>query len=194
MAKRIAKKEVKITCETKHHLNLDELKVFQGKLKKLSEDSYERLKNSIIKLGFSFPVFVWKDKKNNWIIDATQRITALIRMRDEGWIIPKLPVVYVTAKSKKEAAEKVLAATSLYGEVTQDGLYSFMKDFGINLNDMKLDFNFSGIDFDSFESNYWPKTKEISFTVKEGSKELLEEDFSTFDHQCPKCGFKYNDK
>jgi ParB-like chromosome segregation protein Spo0J len=48
------------------------------------------------------------------------------------------------------------------------------------------DFEFT-FDSDANESN--SKTKEI-----EGAKELSEEDFDKFDHQCPKCGFEFDDK
>lgn len=42
---------------------------------------------------------------------------------------------------------------------------------------------------DDFTKIDEPKTETI-----EGSKELDEDDFDNFDHQCPKCGFEWDDK
>lgn len=51
--------------------------------------------------------------------------------------------------------------------------------------DEKFDIEF--MDFGDFGPGE-EKEKEI----KEGSKELDEEEFSDFDHKCPKCGFEYD--
>jgi hypothetical protein len=51
--------------------------------------------------------------------------------------------------------------------------------------DEKFDIEF--MDFGDFGPGE-EKEKEI----KEGSKELDEEEFSEFDHKCPRCGFEYD--
>ena len=148
-------KAVKIKCKTSETASLDELVNFQGKLKRLPEESYARLKASILDLGFSFPVFVWKDRNKMMIIDAHQRVECLKRMRQEGYVIPKLPIVWIEAENKKEAAKMVLAATSQYGEVQVDGLHSFMEEFKLEMPDLEETFKFPEIDFDSFRMTYF---------------------------------------
>lgn len=149
--------EIKIKCKTSDTASLDELVNFQGKLKKLSEESYLRLKSSILDLGFSFPVFVWKDRNKMMIIDAHQRVECLKRMRTEGYIIPQLPIVWIEAMDKKEAAKMVLAATSQYGEVQVDGLHSFMEEFKLEMPDLVNAFKFPEVDFESFQLTYFHK-------------------------------------
>lgn len=187
------KELVKIACKAAGTIELDDLNELQGNLKILSAESYDRLKHSIGTYGFSFPVHAWKDPKGKaYILDATQRTRALRKMRDEGWVVPKLPVAWVSAKDRKEATRKLLAAASQYGEVTPDGLHDFMKKFDIEMADMLEGFKFPEINFSQFEQSYFPDTKNVSFTAKQGSKELSESDFDEFQHTCPKCGFGFN--
>lgn len=86
---------------------------------------------SIIKYGFSFPIFVWK--KN--ILDGHQRLAAVKKLIDEGHEIVggKLPVVKIQARTKKEAAEKLLLINSRYAKIDQSGFDAFIADFSIDL-------------------------------------------------------------
>lgn len=147
--------EIQIKCEGSDLIELDSLTNFQGKLKSLSESAYKRLKHSILTLGFSFPVAAWKYRNKTFILDAHQRVLALKRMRDEGYVIPKLPVVYIEAKDQQEAARKVLAATSQYGEVEYTGLKSFADEFKLELPEIEESFKFPEINFDTLKLNYF---------------------------------------
>lgn len=53
---------IKISCSTKDYLPLDTLVEFQGDLKSLSEENYQKLKSEILQTGFAFPIYVWKSK------------------------------------------------------------------------------------------------------------------------------------
>lgn len=150
-------KEIEIKCEGAGVISIDECLNFQGPLKKLSLESYQRLKHSILTLGFSFPISIWKNKNKSFILDAHQRVDTLKRMRDEGYVIPMLPVIFVEAKNEKEAAKKVLAATSQYGEVQVDGLNTFMETFDLSIDDVKDAFTFPEIDIESFELTFYPQ-------------------------------------
>ena len=150
-------KAIEIKCQGAAVLSIDEVRNFQGKLKTLSEESYQRLKQSILDLGFSFPLNIWKHNGRNLIIDAHQRVDTMLRMRSEGYIIPPLPVVYIDAKDKQEAARKVLAATSQYGEIKPDNLHSFLTEFNLDVKDMIDTLQFPEIDFDSFRLAYYPE-------------------------------------
>lgn len=194
MSKKVALR-VTVSCQGADVVELDGLSELQGNLKVLPEEQYQRLKRSIIELGFSFPVHAWRSASKKFILDATQRTRALKRMRDEdGYKVPKLPVVWVDAKDKKEAVRKLLAAASQYGQVTPDGLFDLAKMFKIDIDMLKSDFSFPELDMKAFESSYFSEMADVSFKAKVGSKELDEADFQEFDHQCPKCGFGWDDK
>jgi hypothetical protein len=187
-------KTIRISCAGAGLIGLDDLINFQGNLKILSEESYQKLRLSIIELGFSFPVFVWKDNDKNYILDAHQRTHTLKRMREEeNYIIPPLPVVWIEASSKEEAAKKVLASTSQYGEITPDGLFEFLNNFSLKFEMVQHQFKFPEIDFTQFNQAFYPQTSDVTFKAKIGSKEIEEEQFQNFKHNCPKCGFGFDD-
>lgn len=152
-------RQIEIKCIGSDLIEIDELTDFQGKLKKLSEEAYQRLKQSILTLGFSFPIAAWKYRNKTMILDAHQRVATLKRMRQEGYVIPKIPIVEVEAKDQKEAARKVLAATSQYGEIQVDGLHSFMDEFKISMPDLEESFKFPEIDFDAFKFTYFDESE-----------------------------------
>ena len=98
------KKHIYITCNTVNHIELDELLEFQGNLKTLDKIEAEKLKQSILKHGFSFPFFVWTDnQKQKHIIDGHQRLSVLKDMCSDGYEVNSLPVVYIEAKTEKQA-------------------------------------------------------------------------------------------
>lgn len=177
-------------------VDVDALAPFQGDLKILSDDNYERIKNSIMDLGYSFVVHAWKQGDQVHILDGHQRVKALKRMRENGIEVPKIPVVLVKAKDLREAKKKVLAGASQYGEMVPDGLARFMNEFKIEIPDVTMSFHFPEIDMDNFQSAYFPKDKEVSFNAKERGagpgKELGSEEFEQFEHTCPKCGFGFD--
>lgn len=189
-------KSIYISCKTSDSINLDDATWFQGELKTLSDNSFKRLRQSILNRGFSFPIFLWNDGGNSYLIDGHQRALTLKKMRDEeGYEIPKLPVVYIDAGSRREAADKVLAATSNYGEITPDGLYQFMNNFEIKMPDLETQFQFPEISIKQFENAYFSSGKEVSLTAGAGkpkNKELLRNEFDKFTHQCPRCSFEYD--
>ena len=189
-------KRIRISCKGAENISIDELTEFQGNLKTLPEDRYQKLRSSILKHGYSFPANVWKFKNKKYIIDAHQRVLTLKRMRDEeGFVIPKIPVNYIDASTKKEAAEKVLAATSQFGEMSGDGLHAFMEEYKLELDVVTSSFNFPEISFAGFRNEFFGESREVSFKVKDTkntSKELDIEEFSKFEHSCPKCGFSFN--
>ena len=101
-------KTILIKCDNEKTLELSEMTELQGGLKIRSESDYEKIKKSILTYGFSFPFFVWKSGKTNYLLDGHGRYETLKKMREEGYIIPPLPVYYVKAKDKTEAKQKLL--------------------------------------------------------------------------------------
>lgn len=195
MAKKNDKK-IRIACQGAETITLDKIVGFQGDLKTLSEQNYFKLRGLILKHGFSFPFQLWKNKGKIFILDGHQRMATLKRLRDEeGYVIPPLPLNWVEAATRKEAAEKVLAAVSQYGEMSNQGLFDFITEFKIEMPELSSQFDFSNIDFDRFQKTFFPEIKEVTFTVKTAPpKEPVEEEEEEDDadtHTCPKCGYEF---
>lgn len=129
---------IEIKCETKDKLNLAEMTEFQGGLKSRTDIDYDKIKLSIIKYGFSFPFFVWKNDGKNYILDGHGRFSTLCKMQKDGYLIPDLPVVYVQAKNKKEAKEKLLRLNSTYGKMTKESVLEFADDIDLNFDEIAL--------------------------------------------------------
>lgn len=132
-------KQIVNKVETKDYLYLNEVIVFQGKLKSITSDDLNKLKKSLIKSGIDICFHIWKDSKGkNQILDGTHRFYALTALKEEGYEIPKLPVVYVKAQSRKEAAKVVLISNSRYAKMTQESISDFMIDMELNLDDLEF--------------------------------------------------------
>ena len=119
-------KTISIKCETEHTLKIEEMTEFQGGLKERTDIDYDKIKLSIIKFGFSFPFFVWKHDGKNLLLDGHGRFATLIKMRNDGYIIPSLPVVYIDCKDVEDAKQKLLRLNSTYGKMTQESVLEFL--------------------------------------------------------------------
>jgi hypothetical protein len=144
-------KEIRIKCKAADGLEIDELEAFQGELKTITDDGLEKLKKSIIKYGFSFPVFVWKSK----ILDGHQRLKAIRQLVEQGYKIKnnKLPAVRIEAKNEKEAAEKLLLINSRYAKIDEGGFQVFSSEFDLDLDEMAslIELPEIELDFESIE-------------------------------------------
>lgn len=96
--------------------------------KDLTEKNFEKLSNSFKVHGFITPYFVWIDKGKHYILDGHQRKRVLSRLEPNGLEVPYLEI---KAKSKKEAAEKLLAIDSHYGKRTSEGEQELIDIFEI---------------------------------------------------------------
>ena len=133
------KKEVKVACQAAATIKLEDIKPFQGDLKELSEPSYQKLRQAILRHGFSFPLFIWKDGKDNYCIDGHQRDKVLRRLRGEGYKIPPLPCAFIQADDEKQAKEKLLMAASVYGEINSAGLRVLVEDAKLDIKELKAE-------------------------------------------------------
>ena len=185
-------KLIEIKCDCKDYLDVNKFTSLQNNLKDKTEDQLNKLKNMIVKYGFSFPLFVWLSKDNtNYIMDGHGRDYICSQLVKEGYLFKHkdgsestlLPIVYVDAKSKREAKEKLLALNSSYGKITHEGLYEYVNepgaeiDFGLIKDDLEL----HDIDTEKFDVFYGDKNIEIdtdSFSGKMTLKiELSESDY-----------------
>ena len=145
---------IKVKCDVKDTLELDELSDFQGNLKERGDADFEKIQKSIRKHGFSFPFFVWKKGKTNWVLDGHGRLGALRRMAAGGEAIPPLPVVYVKCKDEAEAKEILLKLNSQYGKMTAESVKDFLGDLEIEFEDLALPGGFLDlkVEFDDLET------------------------------------------
>ena len=130
-------KSIRITAHGADILPIDALIEFQGNLKTITRANLDKLKRSILKHGFTAPIFVWKGVDYH-ILDGHQRLKALIELRQEGYDIPLLPVVYIDADSEEHAKEKLLYITSQYGDFTTEGFEAFVDGMDFNFDDLRL--------------------------------------------------------
>jgi hypothetical protein len=155
-------KTISIKCDCKDFLKLEDMTVMQGNLKERNDTDYEKIKKSILTYSFSFPFFIWKSGKTNYLIDGTGRHSCLLRMQEEGYIIPDLPVVYISCKDKKDAKQKLLRLNSQYGKMTKESVLEFAEDIDLNFDEIALPD--SVIDFSSEEGDEETKEKpEVEF-------------------------------
>lgn len=136
-------KKIEIKCEGAAYKPIDELIDLQGDLKHLPQEKARKLKASIIKHGFIAPFFVWDNEGSLRLIDGHQMLKVLKAMKEEGWEIPELPVVYINAEDEESAKEKLLQVSSQYGEFDIGEIYDFakgfdMKDFALPSGELEL--------------------------------------------------------
>lgn len=167
---------IEIACQGYTVVPLEDLHDLQGNLKDLSEENYVRLRNSMTKFGFSFPVFMWIDAEGEkWIVDAHQRLRTLRKMQQEGWNIPPLPADIIHAENKIEAKKKLLLLNSRYGKMTREGFDEFVDEVGFEVpNDIEDMLAIPEI--------------EIS---EQSEKETANTDDNLKETTCPACGHKF---
>jgi hypothetical protein len=172
-------KKIPITCTSNTTRPIEDLKDFQGNLKTLDAEQAVKIRKSIEKHGFTFPVFIWR----NHIIDGHGRLFVVRQMLKEGYTIGPIPVDEIEAENEKEAAEKLLALNSRYGEITQKGFEDFVGVYDLNLDDMP-ELHLPELDLSALMGAG-------DSDIPEDNKEIDEEAMAETENECPKCGFKW---
>jgi DNA modification methylase len=129
---------ITIQCKSADTLPFNNLTSFQGNLKSLSDTNLKKLKKSILKHGFTVPIFVWPHQGTNYILDGHQRLATLKSLQDEGFDIPDLPVDYIYADDEMQAKEKLLQITSQYGDFTIEGFQEFTQGIDLDFDTIRL--------------------------------------------------------
>ena len=194
-------KQIRITCEGAKAVKYSDLIPLQGNLKDLSKENYGRLKKQIIDLGFSEPISVWLHKKKMNILNGHQRLRVISTMVEkEGYQCDPLPISLISAKDMNEAKRKVLALTSQYGEIKEEGLYEFLTGTDIDPTTLIDDYRFPEVDLPSFVDGYFSKTDAEKEEVEDVVPEVKEEtnvklgDIYLFGayYKCESCGKEYD--
>jgi len=167
---------IEIKCTGSDELSLGEIKEFQGNLKYRTEKDVDKIILSIRKYGFSFPFFIWKKGKVNYCLDGHGRIKALERLLAGGEEIPKLPVVYIQAKSEAEAKNKLLRVNSQYGVMTVESVLEFMGEIEFDTNEISLPKVRFNNDKESEEIEYKQKYEIVIPCENENNQKQIYED------------------
>lgn len=157
--------QIKIACTGAEFLELNQLTEFQGELKTLSHENYIKLRGEILETGFAFPFHVWENDGLYFIIGGHQRKRTLLALRDEGFTIPPLPVVWVYANTYADAKRRVLQDVSQYGTVERQGLYQFLVENKMPVEQLQARFDVPEFKLDI------PKFKNEFFDEPEAQKD-----------------------
>ena len=99
----------------------------QSSLKEATVTGMVKMQNSLKTLGFIHPFHIWQTEKTSWILDGHHRQQALIQLTSEGAKVPSLlPCLLIDCKDLTEARKMVLAYSSQYARVTEEGLANMM--------------------------------------------------------------------
>lgn len=130
-------------------------------LKDIPADALSKLKKSLTENDFIQPFNVWQDSKGVvWILDGHHREKALKELETEGVAIPEeLPANFIDCKTKKDAAKLVLVYSSIYARVSDQGLFDFLNDFELKIEDL-TDIDLPTIDLNAWEQKHFPKADE----------------------------------
>jgi len=173
---------VDIRCKAAVNLDLANLTPLQGDLKELSQSSFNKLKQSILRHGITFPFFVWQNDGKNYILDGTQRDRVLLKLVAAGYEIPPLPCALIDAKDKREAAEKILLISSQYGRMTEESLDEFLAE-----NDLSFLELADELELPSIDDAYFRDPNEFAATSADEQGRLDKKNPVT----CPECGHEF---
>lgn len=143
--------------------------------RKHDEKNLEAIKGSLAKFGQQKPIVVTSD---NVVIAGNGTLEAAKALGWEKIDIHRTVLKGAEAMAYALADNKTAELAAWDEDVLRDQINALSSD-GWDLSDI-------GFDLDDF------KLPEMN--AKEGAKELSEDDFSEFDHTCPKCGFEFDDK
>jgi len=152
-------------------------------LKEAKNRDVGSLKRLIIEEGFIVPIVIWKE--GSYIVDGSGRVIALGLLEYEGYEIPEIPYMVISAKNRKQAKKRALAISSRYGVITDDSLKSFVLGDGdaeevitdIGLFELGLDLDTIDLQIKSIKD----KPKKERGTAK-----------SKLVHKCPNCQYEFS--
>jgi len=138
----------------------------QGGLKELKKSNYARLRSSLINQGLLSPFVLWKNPQDEklYLIDGNQR-RYVFRMENVEPI--KIPYLLVPGANAEEAKKNLLAISSQFGTVTNEGYLKFT--FDIQPDWLSVNTNFDSLKKNRrVEFNLTPKADETTEDVKNG--------------------------
>lgn len=170
---------VEIKCSGAGTRKLEDLVYFQGDLKSLSKEAYNKFKSQILELGLIETINIWPER--NLIANGHQRLRVLLQMKKEGIKVPEdIPVSYTHPKDEHEFAKFVLSLCSLYGKIERQGTYEYCIKHNIKVEFIENKLILPNLNAPRFKQEFFtdPTTEKVSKTV---NKQL----------KCPECGHEW---
>ncbi len=155
-------------------ISIDEIKPYENNAKLHPPEQIEQIKKSISEFGNNDPIAV---DENNVIIEGHGRYEALKQLGFD-----KIEVIRLSHLNEQRKKAYILA----HNKLTMNTGFDF-DVLNLELEDI--------VDFDMSDFGFTIDLPENSQTILEG-KELNTEDFNDekFKHECPRCGFRWNDE
>lgn len=150
--------------------------------RKHDKKNLEAIKGSLARFGQQKPIVVGK---NNVVIAGNGTIAAALEI---GWTMINIVRTDLTGSEATAFAladNRTAELASWDVEILGKTLQALHED-GFNIDEI-------GFDTSKLFQDEGDTTTVSGTTTITGSKELSESDFQEFDHQCPKCGFEFND-
>lgn len=127
--------KIKIACTSGIKMDMNQMSVYPGKLKKHSQLEIERLCDAIVNDGFLFPIAIGKLDDKNYVMDGECRLFALQELEYRGYEIPEIPIFYVKT-NEKTIKRNILLAASTNHCVTETSLKEFNKENNVDLKQL----------------------------------------------------------
>lgn len=195
----MAKKTIQIKCTGSTEFALVELNELQGELKERTPEAMKKLRKSILKHGFIAPFFIWENPETAQLqlLDGHSRKHVLNELKEDGYVMPQFPVVFIDAEDINDAKAKLLAISSQYGKFTQGGVKGFLEGFEFNTEDLleSIDIPFLDLTAGILEPDEESQIVDVSShtrEIKNTNKEVDLNEFQEFQHKCPGCGLEFN--
>ena len=162
---------------------LDRLRPYERNARTHSPEQVAQIAASIQEFGFTNPILVASD---DGIIAGHGRLQAA---KDLG--LTEVPVVVLDHLTDAQRRAYVIADNKLALNAGWDMSLLQQEVMSLNLADFELDL----LGFDEKELAGLLDPESINKPAKEyeGAEEYGEEEFSEFDHKCPRCGFEFNE-
>jgi hypothetical protein len=127
-------------------------------LKTMTEESFEKLKRSLVKNNFVDPFKIWQDEKKRWILDGHHRERAMKDLEKEGVKIPDLlPANFIQCADRKEAVKLVFIYSSIYARITEQGLKDTLTLEDLDIDELLKEIDLPDLDLAKGLGKGWDK-------------------------------------
>lgn len=152
-----------------------------------TEEEYNKVAASLLNKHFIAPFYVWESEDTLYCLDGKRRETILKRIAQEGGVtcqgtfhafaIPEeLPALFIQADTMQEAASYVLAYSSTYGTITNEGLHDFLQKFDLDYFQQSHEINLPDFSEQRFEQKFdvYGVKENVAEMSEEEAKEIME--------------------
>lgn len=161
---------------------LDRLRPYERNARVHSDEQLQQIAASIREFGFTAPI----------LVDSTDGILAghgrLEAAKELG--LAEVPVVVLDHLDAKQRRAYVLADNKLALNAGWDMSLLQQEVMALNLAD--FDLSLLGWSDDEMASLLDPEGIDEPGKEYDGAEEYSEDEFSEFEHKCPRCGFEFN--